>query len=123
MDIVITDLTRFKNTEIVCIAGIDLQTGQCIRPMPYIKSLNAKKLNLQPGSILRGEFTPSPNIDHPHSEDHNYSGLSYRGQCSPEDFRAALEITKETDLSRGFNYNFTNNSKVIPIERKRNISR
>ena len=33
--IIITDFTRFSNPKIVCTAGIDLTTGQCIRPMPY----------------------------------------------------------------------------------------
>jgi hypothetical protein len=36
MEIIITDLTRFSNTKIVCIAGINIKTNECIRPLPYI---------------------------------------------------------------------------------------
>lgn len=34
--IIITDLTRFKNEEIVCTAGIDYNAKKCIRPLPYL---------------------------------------------------------------------------------------
>lgn len=43
MEIVITDLTRFSNSEIVCIAGINQETGECVRPLPYIKLAECKK--------------------------------------------------------------------------------
>ena len=34
MKIVVTDLTRFSNPDLVCLAGIDIETGRCIRPRP-----------------------------------------------------------------------------------------
>jgi hypothetical protein len=42
MDLIVTDLTRFAKDDIVCIAGIELKTKQCIRPLPYpAKSVQA----------------------------------------------------------------------------------
>ncbi len=51
--IIITDLTRFSTDEKVCIAGIDINTGECLRPMPYLKSNRCAELNIQPGAVLK----------------------------------------------------------------------
>ncbi len=74
--IIITDLTRFSKREIVCVAGIDIESGGCIRPMPYLKFERCKELNMLPGAILTGEFVPTPNIVSPHVEDMDYKKLS-----------------------------------------------
>jgi hypothetical protein len=58
MKIIITDLTRFANKDIVCIAGINPKTNECIRPMPYIERASCEKLNILPGAIIEGDFTP-----------------------------------------------------------------
>ncbi len=49
MQIIITDLTRFSKKDIVCIAGINPESGECIRPMPYIKTERCKELGILPG--------------------------------------------------------------------------
>jgi len=33
--IIITDLTRFTGDQTVCTAGIDYNTMECIRPLPF----------------------------------------------------------------------------------------
>ncbi|MEZ4693859.1 MAG: hypothetical protein R2837_07675 [Aliarcobacter sp.] len=50
MEIIITDLTRFSNPAIVCIAGINIATNECIRPLPYIATDECLRLNILPGS-------------------------------------------------------------------------
>lgn len=120
-DIIITDLTRFKNAGLVCTAGINLQTGQCIRPMPYIDDATRARLNLQPGSILRGTFTRAPSIDAPHIEDHNYKDTNYIGQCSEQDFKKALELSQKQCISSGFNFDLSAGDKVLPIEHRNSI--
>lgn len=77
--IVVTDLTRFKNEQLVCIAGIDLSNGQCIRPMPYLARAECQRLNILPGAILSGVFSPATQVSGPHQEDMNYSNLLFRG--------------------------------------------
>lgn len=120
-DIIITDLTRFRNAGLVCTAGIDLQTGQCIRPMPYIDDATRARLNLQPGSILRGVFRPTATVDAPHNEDHNHTNTNYIGQCSDLDFRRALELSLEECVSSGFNFDLSAGGKVVPIEHRNAI--
>ena len=62
MEIIITDLTRFSNPEIVCIAGINMATSECIRPLPYISVADCKRLNILPGSKLEGVFNNNLNF-------------------------------------------------------------
>lgn len=33
MEIIITDLTRFNTSDKVCIAGVNVDTNKCIRPV------------------------------------------------------------------------------------------
>jgi hypothetical protein len=51
---IVTDLTRFSKPDTVCVAVIDLENGNCMRPMPYFSNETCRKLNLQPGAILEG---------------------------------------------------------------------
>jgi hypothetical protein len=53
--IIVTDLTRFTRPDIVCTAGIDITTGECVRPMPYIKTDECKRLKILPGAMLSGD--------------------------------------------------------------------
>lgn len=112
--IVITDLTRFSNGQIVCIAGTDLSNGQCIRPLPYISAEVCQELNILPGAILSGEFVPAPNLAGPHQEDHNYSDLMFEGACSSNDFKAALEATLFDGVRAGFQVDLEYGQKHLP---------
>ena len=54
---IVTDLTRFKaGSDDVCTAVINMDTGQCLRPIPYLTSKNVQELNMQPGAILKGDI-------------------------------------------------------------------
>ena len=102
MEIIITDLTRFSRQDIVCTAGINPITNECIRPLPYLPSNECRKLNILPGAILEGNFTTRP-YTVPHTEDGNYRGqLSFKGPCSADDFRAILKATESPNAEEGF---------------------
>jgi len=114
MRIVITDLTRFSNPEIVCIAGLDIETGECIRPLPYIQLSECTRLNILPGNVIDGDFTKSSNIENPHSEDCKYSGKLKRVRIYESDeFQSILNSTLSPNISEGFNYPFPEKGKVI----------
>ncbi len=78
-NIIITDLTRFSNPEIVCTAGIDCTDGQCIRPKPSLTRAKCRELQLVPGAILSGNFFPALDAQGPHQEDYWYDTLRTRG--------------------------------------------
>lgn len=115
-EIIITDLTRFSNQEIVCIAGIDLNSGQCIRPMPYLPTSECKRLNILPGTILKGKFTPVSELIGPHQEDMSYKNLSYIGPCSSEDFKLALRSGLFNSIEAGFEIELAHGQKHIPVD-------
>lgn len=117
MKIIVTDLTRFKNKDIVCIAGIDNESGQCIRPLPYVPITACKRLNIWPGTILEGDFVPDQGRGNPHSEDMRYNGnLRPVGNYSSEQFKQVLEGSLSDSISTGFTYPFGEGGKVIPCD-------
>lgn len=114
MDIIVTDLTRFSKDDIVCIAGIDVKSTKCIRPLPYIKKATCKKLKILPGAILEGKFTKPKSIDKPHTEDMHYEGLSFKGPCTSEEFESVLKATTYPSINEGFDGKIPAGTKVIP---------
>jgi len=118
MEIVITDLTRFKKPEKVCIAGISIDTGECIRPLPYMTFQECKKLKILPGSKLKGKFTKSNSRGYPHIEDSYYENLKPTGASTSDEFQEALEKAITTSIADGFGYQFPEGGKVIPYDKQ-----
>jgi len=116
--IIVTDLTRFSNEDIVCIAGIDIESGECIRPLPYLNISDCKRLNILPGAILSGIFKPIPNIELPHTEDMKHEDLKFHGPCSDSDFRKVLSDSCSRNIEQGFNVSLEDFQKYIPRELK-----
>ena len=115
MQIIITDLTRFKNQDMVCTAGV-AEDGTVIRPMPYLSASSCRDLDIHPGGILEGDFTLT-NGSAPHVEDASYpgDGLDFLGPCSATEFRAALDSTLYSSMSEGFGVPVQNREKCIPV--------
>lgn len=116
MEIIITDLTRFNTSDKVCIAGINMNTNECIRPMPYLTTAKCEELNILPGSKLGGSFAQNTSRGIPHSEDYYYNqdSLTHNGACTAYEFHHVLNNTIATSISNGFGYLFPEGGKVIP---------
>ncbi len=114
MKIIITDLTRFKNLDKVCIAGVS-RDGTVIRPLPYLAADQCQKLDIHPGGILEGDFVLN-NSTEPHVEDASYdsSKLYFHGACSKREFRDVLERTLYSSLSDGFGVDVQSREKCLP---------
>ncbi|MQA66490.1 MAG: hypothetical protein GEU76_11425 [Alphaproteobacteria bacterium] len=119
---IVTDLTRFSNPNIVCTAVIDMATGECLRPMPYLDSKLVAKLNMHPGATLEGEITLVEKADNPHIEDASYKNLKYLGPASGKDFKATLERTLSPSIASGFGVPFKAGQKHIPVGQRTNCS-
>lgn len=113
-EVIITDLTRFSTNENVCTAAIDVQTGECLRPMPYFKSSTCEKLGIHPGAILRGHFEFIQNPTNPHLEDAHYSNVTFQGACTSHEFSSILEKSLSKSVSEGFGITFNTDQKFIP---------
>jgi hypothetical protein len=112
--LIVTDLTRFSKDDVVCIAGIDIKSKQCIRPLPYIEKATCKKLKILPGAILEGKFTKPKNVDRPHTEDMRHDGLSLKGPCTSDDFESVLKASAYPSINEGFDGKVPTDAKVIP---------
>lgn len=112
--IIITDLTRFNNPEKICTAGVDVDTGRLIRPMPYLPTADCLRLGLLPGSILSGEFTPQKSLKGPHQEDVDYKNLKFVGPCSSQEFEQALRSGLQSSVSAGFELELGPGQKYVP---------
>ena len=114
--IIVTDLTRFHNPEIVCTAGIDGDSGECIRPMPYLKLSECQRLNILPGAKLSSDFTPSPDRTGPNQEDYRYKKLKFLAPSSSSEFKNALKQGLYGSVEEGFEVTLNDNQKHIPID-------
>jgi len=119
---IITDLTRFATKEDVCTAVIDIETGECLRPIPYLKSARCAELNLQPGAVLEGEINLRADAVNPHIEDADHSNLVFIGPSSAQEFKNILDRTLSTSVSNGFGIEFLVDQKHIPIGVRANCS-
>lgn len=121
-EVIITDLTRFSTDENVCTAVIDINTGECLRPMPYLKSERCRELGIHPGAILKGNLELKQNNENPHLEDASYSNLTFHGACSGKQFLQVLENSLSESVASGFGINFEVNQKHIPYGQVANCS-
>jgi len=109
---------RFSKLDKVCTAVIDMKTGRCLRPMPYLKSQTVKKLKIHPGAILEGEITLNQGVENPHIEDASHKDLKYVGPASGEEFKSILERTLSNSVTSGFGVPFAAGQKHIPAGQK-----
>jgi hypothetical protein len=115
---IVTDLTRFSNKEIVCTALIELESGKCVRPMPYFRYEIMKQYGILPGAIFSGEFKPQSVLQSPHWEDCDYSELKYHGAATNVQFHSVLSKSAHPSVVDGFECNLGVGVKVIPKAHK-----
>lgn len=118
MRIIVTDLTRFSNKDLLCLAGLTEDGKDCIRPLlttspGYLTYSQCKKLNVLPGTILEGTFTTPKEISPPHTEDRNFTNLKMVGTASSDEFRALLETSSTVSIKNGFGSETQITDKVL----------
>lgn len=119
---IVTDLTRFANKDKVCTAVIDLESGECLRPQPYLEAAKCAQYNMHPGAILEGEITKHPSAPNPHIEDASYNNLKFIEVASEEQFKEVLDRSLSPSVSEGFGLNFEPRQKHIPFGEIANCS-
>lgn len=121
MIITITDVTRFKRQDFVCVAGIN-EFGECIRPIHYFSVADCKQYNIFPGSIIEGNFYPIPNIEKPHIEDCTREKIDFVRYSTIKEFYYLLHNICFSSVEDGFNVNLSYDTKCIPDQSKPQIS-
>ena len=118
MEIIVTDLTKFANEEIICTAGIERDSNECIRPMPYLKRNYCEAKKILPGSVIcfDGNFDKSLNSK-PHVENCQRKGdIKNLGPCSSEEFRKILTDTDSHSVEEGFSLKIPDREKYFPVD-------
>ena len=118
MEIIVTDLTKFANEEIVCTAGIERGSNECIRPMPYLKRNYCETKKILPGSVISfdGNFDKSLNSK-PHVENCQHIGdIKNLGPCSSDEFRKILTDTDSHSVEEGFSAKIPDGGKYFPVD-------
>ena len=118
MEIIVTDLTKFANEDIVCTAGIEKDSNECIRPIPYLKRNYCEAKKILPGSVIHfdGNFDNS-RYPKPHVENCQYIGdVKNLGPCSSEKFRQILTDTDSQSVEEGFSEKITEGEKHFPVD-------
>jgi len=117
MEIIVTDLTKFKNEDIVCTAGIERDSNDCVRPIPYLKRNYCEAKKILPGSVIRfdGDFEKSRKK--PHVENFNYIGaIKNLGPCSSKGFRKILTDTDRHSVEEGFSVKIPDGEKLFKVD-------
>jgi hypothetical protein len=112
--LVVTDLTRFRSEDIVCIAGMDPENGQCLRPRPYRSPQVCRELGIRPGMIVTGEFRPYPNIALPHVEDTCCEAMRRLGSSRVKEFQSLLRRWCTDSVAEGFGMALEEGQRHIP---------
>jgi hypothetical protein len=114
--IIITDLTRFKGDQTLCTAGIDYNTMECFRPLPYLQKAICERLNILPGGILSGDFEFNNKRGGPHMEDCSFKDLKFHGAASADTFREVLVGTCKESVADGFGVDLLDGDRGVPPE-------
>lgn len=124
IEIIVTDLTRFSNKDLLCMAGLTFDGQTCIRPLRdaspgYLTYERCKEKLVLPGTVLKGSFRQSNAIGTSHPEDRVFEKLSYVRQSSSEEFESVLANSAFTDVETGFGVTVTD--KVVNSIPERSI--
>lgn len=98
--IVVTDLTHFTTPNCVCLAGIDVNSGECLRPLPYLSPEVCANANIQPGVTIElvGRLAGAAL---PHCEDYAYARYTVHNY-SADSFRQVLTNSLSNSIEAGF---------------------
>lgn len=120
--IVVTDLTRFKNPEIVCLAGLTPDGRHCIRPMraripntnsnPYLSYEEYRSMKIRPGVMLEADFGANQ-ASPPHIEDRQYHHMKVVRDFDEALLRSVIHASACDCVSEAFGV--PTEKKYIPV--------
>ena len=98
--IIVTDLTPYGKGGLLYVTGVDMATGQNVRPLPYLSERACIARGILPGAVLEmdGEFYGAP----PFVEDFFMERLISATPASGGALKKALALTCRGSLSREF---------------------
>ncbi|WP_031479399.1 hypothetical protein [Maridesulfovibrio frigidus] len=102
MKLVVTDITRFKDTDNVCMALLDVENCTCHRPLPYATRELVAQKGIRPGMLVDATVFPIDGATRPHVEDCHMVNDLWLGMMDDNSFKGVLEQTAFDSVSEAF---------------------
>ena len=118
LKLLVTEVTRMTGG-LVCVAGIDLQTGALIRPLQptgqnWEEDKWVAKGYFQPGKVVGLDSAEMPLRTYPHTnEDFFVKSVKGLGAVTPHELFSACNETADADISSVLNHNLQENKYVV----------
>ncbi|WP_319780097.1 hypothetical protein [Maridesulfovibrio sp.] len=113
--LVLTDLTRFNDSDNVCMALLDEDDCTCYRPLPYENMDFVEFRNIRPGIIVSADVIPHDNPDCPHLEDCTFENDVWLDCVDEQTFKDLLERSAIDSIKEAFGGMITPKNRCLPV--------
>ncbi|WP_421902415.1 hypothetical protein [Maridesulfovibrio sp.] len=114
--LVLTDLTRFNDSDNVCMALLDEDDCTCYRPLPYENLDFVEFRNIRPGIIVSADVVPHEDADSPHVEDCTFENDVWLDCVDEDTFKDLLERSAVDSMEEAFEGLITPKNRCVPVE-------
>ncbi|WP_027721986.1 hypothetical protein [Maridesulfovibrio zosterae] len=114
--LVLTDLTRFKDSDNVCMAMLDEDNCTCFRPLPYATRTFIADKKIMPGMIVDATIIPADGASVPHIEDCRFENDVWMNQVDEKTFIDVLERSAVDSVSDAFEGKVTPRNRCVPVD-------
>ena len=115
--LVLTDLTRFNNSDNVCMALLDENDCTCYRPLPYEDMSFVEFRNIRPGMIVSADVIKQDNVNSPHVEDCRFENDVWLDCVDEQTFRDLLERSALDSINEAFDGIVTSKNRCVPADK------
>ncbi|WP_419779246.1 hypothetical protein [Maridesulfovibrio sp.] len=114
--LVLTDLTRFNDSDNVCMALLDEDDCTCYRPLPYEDMAFVEFRNIRPGMIVSADVVKQDEINCPHVEDCSFENDVWLDCVDEQTFRNLLERSAVDSINEAFDGIVTSKNRCVPAD-------
>ncbi|TIH18505.1 hypothetical protein D0S45_04620 [Marinifilum sp. JC120] len=114
--LVLTDLTRFNDSDNVCMALLDEDSCTCYRPLPYENLDFVAFRNIRPGMIVSADVIPHEDANSPHVEDCTFENDVWLDCVDEQTFKDLLERSAVDSLDEAFEGLITPKNRCVLAE-------
>lgn len=115
MKLVVTDITRFKDNDNVCMALLDVDSCKCHRPLPYATKAIIEQKGISPGMIVDATVIPNEAAVRPHVEDCLFVNDLWLERMDEVSFKDLLERSAVDSVKEAFGGMITSKERNVPV--------
>ncbi len=116
MKLVVTDITRFKDNDNVCMALLDVDSCKCHRPLPYATKAIIDQKGISPGMIVDATVIPNEAAERPHVEDCLFVNDLWLERMDEVSFKDLLERSAVDSVNEAFDGLITSKKRYVPLD-------